>query len=150
MNAFDLKIRYPHQINRNDADHIGIFNAEQIINKFDEIGWRQQMVRQLQLDGASTCFIVRDEYTEQTLRISIDAFAESKQLEFKIDSDIPVLIPKKDLFGLVTRKTKETIAFKQLALSRAKEYLVLFLNRDSIVLEELYKKSLNKSIQTAS
>ncbi|MGL5402343.1 MAG: hypothetical protein ACRC9I_00805, partial [Acinetobacter sp.] len=106
--------------------------------------------RQLQLDGVSTSFIVRDDYTEQTLRITIDAFSQTQQLEFKLESDIPVFIPKKDLFGLVTRKSKDTISFNYLTLSRAKEYLITFLNRDIATLEQLYKDSLNKAIKTAS
>lgn len=150
MKEFDLKIRYPHQTNRNEADHLGAFDLETIVTRFDEMGWRQQLVRQLQLDGVSTSFIVRDDYTEQTLRITIDAFSQTQQLEFKLESDIPVFIPKKDLFGLVTRKSKDTISFNYLTLSRAKEYLITFLNRDIATLEQLYKDSLNKAIKTAS
>ena len=92
MKEFDLKIRYPHQTNRNEADHLGAFDLETIVARFDEMGWRQQLVRQLQLDGVSTSFIVRDDYTEQTLRITIDAFSQTQQLEFKLESDIPVFI----------------------------------------------------------
>ena len=61
MNEFDLKIRYPHQTGRNDADHLGAFDTETILKRFDAIDWRQQLVRQLQLDGASTSFIVTDD-----------------------------------------------------------------------------------------
>lgn len=150
MNEFDLKIRYPHQTNRNDAAHLGMFDAETIIRKFDEMGWRQQMVRQLQLDGTSTSFIVTNEYTGQSVRIILDAYAQSQQLEFKLDSDIPVLISRKDVFGLVTRKAKDTISFNHLTLNRAKEYLITFMNGEVEELEALYRDSLNKSMKTAS
>jgi len=130
MNEFELKIRYPHQMNHNDIDHVGTFDLATILTKFDEMAWRQQLVRQLQLNGADTSFIVSDHRTEQTISITLDAYAKSQQLEFKLDSDIPVIIPKKDLFGLVTRKSKDSISFKQLSLARVKDYLIAFLNRD--------------------
>ena len=38
MKEFDLKIRYPHQTNRNEADHLGAFDLETIVARFDEMG----------------------------------------------------------------------------------------------------------------
>ncbi|QHH98558.1 hypothetical protein [Acinetobacter dispersus] len=150
MNEFELKIRYPHQMNHNDIDHVGTFDLATILTKFDEMAWRQQLVRQLQLNGADTSFIVSDHRTEQTISITLDAYAKSQQLEFKLDSDIPVIIPKKDLFGLVTRKSKDSISFKQLSLARVKDYLIAFLNRDIESLEERYKEKLSKVLKTPS
>lgn len=150
MNQFELKIRYPHQINPNEIDAMGTFDLASILIKFDEMSWRQQLVRQLQLNGADTCFIVTDLATGQTLAITLDAYAKSQQLEFKLDSDVVVIVPKKDLFGLVTRKSKESIAFKQLSLARAKDYLIAFLNRDIALLEQKYKDNLSKGIKVHS
>ena len=150
MNEFELKIRYPHQMNHNDIDHVGTFDLATILTKFDEMAWRQQLVRQLQLNGADTSFVVSDHRTEQTISITLDAYAKSQQLEFKLDSDIPVIIPKKDLFGLVTRKSKDSISFKQLSLARVKDYLIAFLNRDIESLEERYKEKLSKALKTPS
>jgi len=150
MNQFELKIRYPHQMNRNEIDAMGTFDLTTILSKFDEMSWRQQLVRQLQLNGADTSFIVTDLDTDQTLAITLDAYAKSQQLEFKLDSDLVVIVPKKDVFGLVTRKTKDTIAFKQLSLARAKDYLIAFLNRDIVILEEKYKDNLSKGIKVHS
>lgn len=150
MNQFELKIRYPHQINRNEIDAMGLFDLASILIKFDEMSWRQQLVRQLQLNGADTSFIVTDLDTGQTIAITLDAYAKSQQLEFKLDSDVVVIVPKKDLFGLVTRKSKETIAFKQLSLARAKDYLIAFLNRDIALLEQKYKDNLSKGIKVHS
>ncbi|MEB6668558.1 hypothetical protein MXM33_16225 [Acinetobacter vivianii] len=150
MNQFELKIRYPHQMNRNELDAMGTFDLTTILSKFEEMSWRQQLVRQLQLNGADTSFIVTDRDTEQTIAITLDAYAKSQQLEFKLDSDLVVIVPKKDVFGLVTRKTKETIAFKQLSLARAKDYLIAFLNRDIVILEEKYKDNLSKGIKAHS
>jgi len=150
MNQFELKIRYPHQMNRNEIDAMGAFDLTTILSKFEEMSWRQQLVRQLQLNGADTSFIVTDLDTDQTIAITLDAYAKSQQLEFKLDSDLVVIVPKKDVFGLVTRKTKETIAFKQLSLARAKDYLIAFLNRDIVILEEKYKDNLSKGIKAHS
>jgi hypothetical protein len=129
---------------------MGTFDLTTILSKFEEMSWRQQLVRQLQLNGADTSFIVTDRDTEQTIAITLDAYAKSQQLEFKLDSDLVVIVPKKDVFGLVTRKTKETIAFKQLSLARAKDYLIAFLNRDIVILEEKYKDNLSKGIKAHS
>ena len=145
MNEFELKIRYPHHINRNEIDHLGAFDLATILTKFDEMAWRQQLIRQLQLNGSDTSFIVTDGYSGQTLSITLDAFAKSQQLEFKLESDIPVIIPKKDVFGLVTRKTKDMVSFRQLSLARGKDYLIAFLNREIATLEEMYKENLAKS-----
>lgn len=150
MNEFDLKIRYPHQTGRNDADHLGAFDIETILKKFDEVAWRQQLVRQLQLDGASTSFIVTDERSGYTIRIILDAFAKTQHLEFKLESNIPVLIAKKDVFGLLTRKTKDSISFKHLTQSRAKEYLLAFMNGEIAELEALYRENLSKLMKSAS
>ncbi|ENU91178.1 hypothetical protein F971_03316 [Acinetobacter vivianii] len=150
MNQFELKIRYPHQMNRNEIDAMGTFDLTTILSKFEEMSWRQQLVRQLQLNGADTSFIVTDLDTDQTLAITLDAYAKSQQLEFKLDSDLVVIVPKKDVFGLVTRKTKDTIAFKQLSLARAKDYLIAFLNRDIVILEQKYKDNLSKGIKVHS
>ncbi len=40
MNEFDLKIRYPHQTGRNDADHLGAFDIETILKKAKSNGKR--------------------------------------------------------------------------------------------------------------
>ena len=72
MNEFELKIRYPHQMNHNDIDHVGTFDLATILTKFDEMAWRQQLVRQLQLNGADTSFIVSDHRTEQTISITLE------------------------------------------------------------------------------
>ncbi|WP_151869662.1 MULTISPECIES: hypothetical protein [Acinetobacter] len=151
MNQFELKIRYPHQMNHNEIDHVGRFDLATILTKFDEMTWRQQLVRQLQLNGVDTHFIVTDHRTEQTCVITLDAYAKSQQLEFKLDSDIPTIIAKKDLFGLLTRKSKEHISFKQLSLARVKDYLIAFLNQDIATLEQHYQQGLSKKgVKTAS
>ncbi|MFI8034281.1 hypothetical protein ACH8I4_10455 [Acinetobacter sp. ABJ_C3_5] len=150
MNQFELKIRYPHQINPNEIDTMGTFDLASILIKFDEMSWRQQLVRQLQFNGADTRFIVTDLDTGQSIAITLDAYAKSQQLEFKLDSDVVVIVPKKDVFGLVTRKSKDTIAFKQLSLARAKDYLIAFLNRDIALLEQKYKDNLSKGIKVHS
>ena len=60
MNEFELKIRYPHHVNRNEIDHLGAFDLATILTKFDEMAWRQQLIRQLQLNGSDTSFVVTD------------------------------------------------------------------------------------------
>lgn len=146
MSQFELNIRYPHHIHHNEIEHVGMLDMSTVLARFDQISWRQQLVRQLQLNGADTRFMVTDHASGQSIAITLDAYAKSQQLEFKLDSDVVVIVPKKDVFGLVTRKSKETISFKQLSLARAKDYLTAFLNRDIALLEQKYKDNLSKGI----
>ncbi len=61
MDSFDLKIRYPHHIDLNDVEQFGTLNTIGILTRFDRMGWKQQLSRWLQLDGASPTFTITDE-----------------------------------------------------------------------------------------
>ena len=144
MKKFDLEVRYSHHLNENDAERLGQMSGADILTQFDKISWRQQQVRQLQMDGVSASFTLTDQTTHQSLRLTLNGYSKTNQLEFKIDSDLQIIIPQKDLFGLITRQTKDYIAFKQLSLSSARAYLVNFLAGNIDILETDYKKSLQK------
>ncbi|OTG83930.1 hypothetical protein [Acinetobacter sp. ANC 4648] len=148
MKKFNLDVRYPHHLNENDAEQFGKMNGIDALIKFDGINWRQQQVRQLQMDGASASFTVTNQISKQSLRLTLNGYSKTSQLEFKIDSDIQIIVQQKDLFGLITRKTKDYITFRQLSLTTVRTYLIDFLDGQIEVLEEYYKNSLKKPIKS--
>lgn len=149
MNEFDLKIRYPHQINQNDIDHLGMLDATAILSKFDTMRWRQQLMRQLQLDGVNPDFIAINRITGQTMHIILDTYASSEQLQFKLQTDIPVRVAKKEMFGLFTRQTQESVNFTGLSLAQVKAYLVAFLDQGITTLIEDYHHGLHEQLKSA-
>ena len=144
MKKFDLEVRYSHHLNENDAEQLGQMSGADILTQFDKISWRQQQVRQLQMDGVSASFTLTDQTTHQSLRLTLNGYSKTNQLEFKIDSDLQIIIPQKELFGLITRKSKDYIAFRQLSLKSARDYLLAFTEGKFEILETDYKKSLQK------
>lgn len=141
MDSFDLKIRYPHHINLNDVEEFGTLNTIGILTRFDKMGWRRQLSRWLQLDGASPSFTITDEKTDQTIEIVLNTYRSSQELKFILNTDIPVVVPKKQIFGLITRQAKETIHFNQLSLVQVKAYLTAFLKQDTDTLIRYYQQS---------
>ena len=100
------------------------------------------------LSGAITSFTVTDTATQQCLRLSLNAYSASDQLAFKLDSDIEIVTPQKNLFGLITLKNKDYVAFKQLSLGQARAYLNHFLDGQFDTLKDSYKTTLEKPKQT--
>ncbi|OTG64790.1 hypothetical protein [Acinetobacter silvestris] len=150
MKKFNLEIRYPHHLSEHDAEQFGQMDGIDVLIKFDGIKWRQQQIRQLQTDGANASFTVTDQTSKQSLRLTLNGYSKTNQLEFKIESDIQVIHHQKDLFGLITRKTKDYIAFKQLSLTTVRMDLLDFLEGRIEVLEKNYKNISKKSFKSVS
>ena len=148
MDSFDLKIRYPHHIDLNDVEQFGTLNTIGILTRFDRMGWKQQLSRWLQLDGASPTFTITDEKTQRTIEIVLNTYGSSQELNFIVKTDIPVVVAKK-MFGLVTRQAKEKVHFKQLSLVQVKAYLTAFLKQDTDTLIRYYQESKQQLAQSA-
>ncbi len=95
MDSFDLKIRYPHHIDLKDVEQLEALNTIGVLTRFDKMGWKKQLSRWLQLDGASPTFTITDEKTEQTIEIVLNTYGSSQELNFIVKTDIPVVVPKK-------------------------------------------------------
>jgi len=147
MKKYELEIRYPQHLSEEDAEALGLFESTEILNQFDAINWRRQLVSQLEMNGAITAFTVTNTDTQQCLRLSLNAYSASNQLAFKLDSDIEVIIPQKELFGLLTLKNKDYVAFKQLSLDQARTYLNHFVNDQLEPLQDSYKTLREKKNQ---
>lgn len=148
MKKYELEIRHPQHLSEQDAEALGLFESTEILNQFDAINWRRQLVSQLEMNGAITSFTVTDTATQQCLRLSLNAYSASDQLAFKLDSDIEIVTPQKNLFGLITLKNKDYVAFKQLSLGQARAYLNHFLDGQFDTLKDSYKTTLEKPKQT--
>lgn len=148
MKTFDLVIHTPKNLQEGGDEIAGKLPAIQTLIKFDNINWRQLLVRQLQFDSDNASFTVTDLETEQTLKLSLNAFSSSADLEFRIESDIAVITPQKDVFGLITRKIKDYIDFKNIDFGTARQYLLYFLNGESDVLAQCYKQTKVKTSLT--
>jgi hypothetical protein len=49
-----------------------------------------------------------------------------------------LIIPQRELFGLMTRKNKALFAIKQSTLEQIKTSLIAFLNQDRVALEDIF------------
>ena len=113
------------------------------------MGWKNHLSRWLQLDGAIPTFTFTYEKTEQTIEIVLNTYGSSQELNFIVKTDIPVVVPKKQIFGLVTRQAKEKVHFKQLSLVQVKAYLTAFLKQDTDTLIRYYQESKQQLAQSA-
>lgn len=141
MKTFDLVIHSPKNLQEGGDEILEKLAAINALIKFDSIHWQQQRVRQLQFNGDNASFTLIDLETHYSLRFTLNAFSASEHLEFKMESDIPVIMPQKDVFGLITRKTKDYIGFKRIDFSTTRQYLLFFLNGESETLAQHYKNS---------
>ena len=88
--------------------------------------------------------------SKQYISITLNAFSQSEQFEFKIESNIQLIIPQRELFGLITRKNKEIFLIKQGTLEQVNDSLNAFLSQNIATLEKIYKNSRVKAVQEAS
>ena len=145
MNKYQVVVRYPQHINPEDAQQFEQLDALDVESKFDSIQWKQQLLRQLQLESHDTSFSVTDLETLHSIHLYLKAYATEGELSFKLDSNITVEKSHKDLFGLLTIKSKDHVHFHHLAISQVREYLSQFLSGYIVPLQEDYKMSLEKT-----
>ena len=144
MKQYELEISYPHQTNPSEAQVSGVFDAHAIQSKFTHMNWNQLLILQLQMQAASTTFTVTDPDTQQSIQIQMKEFASSDQLEFQLESDIAVETSKKNLFGLLTLKSKDYVSFDQLRMTEVQHLLGQFLNGDVERIKAQYLESIAK------
>lgn len=150
MSKFQLQIQYPDMVKLYEHELHQNLTAIDVLAQLDGMRWRKQRILQLQLNGKNTEFKVIDEYSQEYLSIILNAFSKSDEFEFRIESNIQLIFPQRELFGLITRKNKEIFALKQSDLQQVKECLDLFLQHDSQALETIYLNSKLRPVQEAS
>jgi hypothetical protein len=123
MKLFDLEIRYPKHSHPDEAERFMGLDPQTILAHFDALNLRKLQIQQLELDGPSTSIKVTDQETGQSCTLSLNAFSEEAEYQFKLESNIDVVIPHKNLFGLLTVNAKHRVHHKQIPCSQAREYL---------------------------
>ena len=78
---------------------------------------------------------------ERTIEIVLNTYGSAQELKFIVKTDIPVLVDKKQVFGLIKRQAKEKIHFNQSSLVQVKTYLTAFLKQDTDALARYYQES---------
>lgn len=138
MKLFDLEICYPHHTSAADAERFNQLDPQTILAHFDALNLRKLQVQQLELDGRSASIKVTDIETQQTFSLMLKAFAEEAEYQFKMDTNIEVVIPHKNIFGLLTVNAKYRVQHKQIGQSQAREYLSYFVDGHIDKLKALY------------
>lgn len=145
MKKYQVVVRYPQHIHPEDAQQFDHLDALDVESKFDSIQWKQQLVRQLQLESHDTSFSVTDLETQHTIHLYLKSYATAGELSFKLESNIAVEKSHKDLFGLLTIKSKDHVHFQNLPITQVREYLSQFLSGYIVPMQEDYKMSLEKT-----
>ena len=150
MSTFDLEIQSPNHRETDINDLIHNVDHQYVIERYAAISWRRLRVLQLQLNGKNAIFKVTHLASKQNISITLNAFSQSEQFEFKIESNIQLIIPQRELFGLITRKNKEIFLIKQGTLEQVNDSLNAFLSQNIATLEKIYMNSRVKAVQEAS
>ena len=150
MSTFNLQIQLSNANLNDEMQESHDLDIASILEKFEKVNWRQQRVLQLQINGKNSVFNVMHKASDEYLKITLNAFSKSEQFEFKIESNIQLIFPQRELFGLMTRKNKEAFLIKQASLEQAQQSLQAFVNQDKQQLENIYLKSKEKSVLEAS
>ena len=150
MSTFDLEIQSPNHRETDINDLIHNVDHQYVIERYAAISWRRLRVLQLQLNGKNAIFKVTHLASKQYISITLNAFSQSEQFEFKIESNIQLIIPQRELFGLITRKNKEIFLIKQGTLEQVNDSLNAFLSQNIATLEKIYMNSRVKAVQEAS
>ena len=146
MSTFNLQIQLSNANLNDEMQESHDLDIASILEKFEKVNWRQQRVLQLQINGKNSVFNVMRKASDEYLKITLNAFSKSEQFEFKIESNIQLIFPQRELFGLMTRKNKEAFLIKQASLEQAQQSLQAFINQDKQELENIYLKSKEKPI----
>ena len=146
MSTFNLQIQLSNANLNDEMQESHDLDIASILEKFEKVNWRQQRVLQLQINGKNSVFNVMRKASDEYLKITLNAFSKSEQFEFKIESNIQLIFPQRELFGLMTRKNKAAFLIKQASLEQAQQSLQAFINQDKQELENIYLKSKEKPI----
>lgn len=139
MKRYEVEISYPHK-DKEEGVQLENLAAEEVLEKFHSLNWSQLLILQLQMQADSTTFTVTDSESEQSIQISLNEFAASHQLEFKLDSDIEVA-GEKNLFGLFSYKAKDYVSFRELSLKQVQSILNSFVSGEIESIKQQYQHS---------
>ena len=144
MRKFEVEINLPAQ----DIVSFEAEDIEQIRAKFYAINWRRLFLTQGQVENSDISFAVQDTETELYLHIQLNTHSSKADPVFQIDSNIQLVVESKEFLGLLTRKKKYDVVYKNLNQSQVSEQLSLFLNGQIEEMTEQYRQLMhNKMLQ---
>lgn len=149
MSTYNIDIEYPIYVNGNEITLYTDLENGEVAENFETFKWWEYRSLQLQLSGVQTRFSVACKKSGHTLHFTILDQSTTGQVEVKMESDLAIVTPKKELFGLVTLKIKDYITFERLGLDQAKTFLHLFLMGKIDLLETEYKNASKKVLSAA-
>lgn len=148
MKKFEVEIHFPGRKNVLDSELSPDNTIQDVLAKFDSLNWRGLRILQLQMDGSNSTFTITNQETEEYLHITLNAFSVGDALEFRLESNIAMMVPFKDLFGLITRQAKYVLAYKSIGLEQLTRYVTAFLQGENGQMKEYYMQlTQNKASQ---
>lgn len=140
MTIFDLDIRNPHHHSDNEAESFGDMSAQEIMEKFNGMNWKQLQILMLQMRGGKAVFTVTNNEENLAVQISLVEMPDSDALTFNIESDIDVEVEQKNLFGLLKYHKKIDAALRHLNLAETRNVLDAFTHLELDKIRKLYKQ----------
>jgi len=119
MTAYDLEIRHPHHHSDDEAEFFEEMSAQEIMEKFNAMNWKQLQILMLQMRGGKAEFTVTDNTQNLAVQISLIEMPETEALTFNFESDIEVSVEQSNLFGFLKYSKAVDVAFQGLNLAAA-------------------------------
>lgn len=138
MTTYDLEIRHPHHHSDDEAEFFEEMSAEEIMEKFNGMNWKQLQILMLQMRGGKAVFTVTDNEQNLAVQISLIEIPETGALAFNFDSDIEVEVERSNLFGLLKYSTVKDAAFQHLNLTATRDLLDAFTHGELEAIRALY------------
>ncbi|BCU65695.1 hypothetical protein F941_00657 [Acinetobacter bouvetii DSM 14964 = CIP 107468] len=138
MTAYDLEIRHPHHHSDDEAEFFEEMSAQEIMEKFNAMNWKQLQILMLQMRGGKAEFTVTDNMQNLAVQISLIEMPETEALTFNFESDIEVSVEQSNLFGFLKYSKAVDVAFQGLNLAAARHLLDAFTHQELDVIRKLY------------
>ena len=108
MKKFDVECHFPGRKIALESQALSNLDATAVLEKFESMAWRRLRILQLQMNGANSTMTISNTETGEFIHLIMNAFSMGEELEFRLESNIQLVVAYKDLFGLITRKNKYT------------------------------------------
>ena len=141
MTAFDLDLRHPQHISEVQTEYFPDMTAEEVMNKFNTMNWKQLQILMLQIPAGQATFTVTDNMLNQTVKISLIELPQTEVLAFHFESDIEVEVEQKNLFGLLKYHRAMAVELSHLSLKVTRELLDAFTHQELEVIKQHYLRN---------
>lgn len=141
MTAFDLDLRHPQHISEVQTEYFPDMTAEEVMNKFNTMNWKQLQILMLQIPDGQATFTVTDNMLNQTVKVSLIELPQTEVLAFHFESDIEVEVEQKNLFGLLKYHRAMAVELSNLSLKVTRELLDAFTHQELEVIKQHYLRN---------